>query len=177
MPKSLSLYLKPLDPPQTVWFRRPDGTPDSLPALRLVASTNLMHALLPGAASGRFAVVDCVVDTGAHFSLVAERLWRRFIPGFVTPLPFDARTLLALRVVTIGGGTFPYTLGELTLRLENQGGNVLPATVVAKLTQDGGRLSIPLTLGLRGGFLEGRTLHTEADTAAAFGQKWDVVSP
>jgi hypothetical protein len=41
----LRLYLRALDPPQTVWFRRPDRTLDSLPALRLVAFANFMRVI------------------------------------------------------------------------------------------------------------------------------------
>jgi len=171
---SLKLYLKHPEAGNVVWFRRPDGTLDSLPSLRLTAAANLMRALAPGPGVGRYAITDCIVDTGAHFSLVSEDLWKRFRPGFVTPLPFDPLTPPQLRVVTIAGGTFAYELGELTLRLEDRDGNVLHATIVAKLTRDGGRLPFPLTLGLRGGFLEGRTLQAVPDATAPFGQAWTL---
>jgi hypothetical protein len=175
--KSLKLYLNPLDPPQTIWFRRPSGVLDSLPALRLIASANFLRALVPGRPSGKYAITECIIDTGAHFSLVAEDLWRRFLPGVVTPLPFDAMTPSRLRVTTIAGGTFPYELGELTFQLEDQDGSVFPITVVAKLTRDGGRLPIPLTLGLRGGLLEGRKLIAVPDPTVPFGQAWNLRDP
>jgi hypothetical protein len=47
-------------------------------------------------------------------------------------------------------------------------------TIVAKLLQDGGRLAVPLTLGLRGGFLDGRKVRAEPERSAAFGQEWFV---
>lgn len=177
MPKSLKLYLKPSDPPPVVWFRRPDGSLDSLTGLRLIAAANLMPVLVRGLGSGKYAITDCIVDTGAYFSIIAERLWRRFVPGFVTPLPFDARTPPLLRHVTIGGGTFPYELGELTIRLEDRDRNHLSVTFIAKLAHDRGRLSVPFTLGLRGGVLDGRTLRATPDPAAAHGQAWELADP
>jgi hypothetical protein len=107
---------------------------------------------------------------------VSETLWRRFLPGFVTPLPFDARTPPALRVTTIGGGTFPYTLGEFTTELQDFDHAALQVTTIAKLIQDGGRLAVPLTLGLRGGFLDGRKVRAEPEPSAAFGQEWFVAN-
>jgi hypothetical protein len=174
--KSLKLYVQHLDTPQIIWFRRPDGTLDSLPALRLIAFANFLRALKRGPGVDAYFTTKCVIDTGAHFSIIAEDLWRRFKPGFVTPLPFDALTPPQLRVLTIAGGTFPYTLGELTIQLEDQDGTVLPVTVIAKLTRDGGRLAVPLTLGLRGGFLEGRKLHAGPDATVPFGQAWGLAA-
>lgn len=89
-------------------------------------------------------------------------------------LPFDASTPQHLRVTTIAGGTFPYILGELTLNLQNPDLSLYPVTIIAQLIQDGGRLPVPLTLGLRGGFLDGRKVHAEPDPAAAVGQEWSV---
>lgn len=81
------------------------------------------------------------------------------------------------RSVTIAGSTFPYELGELVIPLRDPVGGALDVTVVAKLTQDGGRLNIPLTLGRRGGFLEGRMLEARPDTAAPHGQSWLLETP
>ncbi|WP_439622922.1 hypothetical protein [Gemmata sp.] len=136
-----------------------------------------MRSLKTSILSGDFAITAAVVDTGAFFTVVAERLWRQFRPGVVTPLPFDPLTPPHLRNITIAGGTFPYDLGELTLRLEDKNGSALAATVVAKLLRDGGRMPVPLTLGLRGGFFEGRTVHAEPDPAAAFGERWTIEGP
>jgi hypothetical protein len=133
-----------------------------------------MRSLVPSPAAGRFGIATALADTGAFYSLVAERLWRHFIPGFVTPLPFDGGTPRRLRVTTIAGGTFPYTLGELTIDFQNPDLSLYPVTVVAKLIQDGGGLAVPLTLGLRGGFLDGRKVRAEPDPSAAFGQEWFV---
>ena len=177
MSKSLRLYLESVSPPQVVWFRRSSGTLDSLPALRLIAYANFMRVLMPSRMAGEFAITRAVIDTGAHFSVVSELLWRRFRPGFVTPLPFDPLTPPHLRTITIAGGTFPYDLGELTIQLEYRNRTVFPVTVVAKLTQDGGRLTVPLTLSLRGGFLDGRILHGEPDPTAPFGQAWTLADP
>ena len=177
MAKSLKLHLTHIDPALVVWFRRPGGTLDSLPALRLTASANFMRVLTPSLSAGRYAIADAVIDTGAHFSVVSELLWQHFRPGYVTPLPFDPLTPPQLRTITIAGGTFPYDLGELTIQLEDRNRTVFPVTVVAKLTQDGGRLTVPLTLGLRGGFLDGRILHGEPDPTAPFGQTWTLIDP
>jgi len=133
--------------------------------------------LKPSLAAGTYGITTAIIDTGAHLSIVAEDLWRRFIPGFVTPLPFDALTPPVLRALTIAGGTFPYTLGELTIQLEDYDHTILPITIVAKLTQDGGRLAVPLTLGLRGGFLEGRTLSAAPDATEPFAQAWVLQDP
>jgi hypothetical protein len=171
---SLTLRLEEPDPALTVWVRRPGGTREALPVLRLTARANFMRCLVPSLAAGRFGIATAIVDTGAFYSLIAERLWRQFIPGFVTPLPFDANTPQQLRVTTIGGGTFPYTLGELTIDLQNPDLSLYPVTIVAKLIQDGGRLAAPLTLGLRGGFLDGRKVRAEPESPAAFGQEWFV---
>jgi hypothetical protein len=173
----LKLYLRELDPSRTDYFRRPDGTPDSLPALRLVAFANFMRALLPSVGAGKYGITEAVVDTGAHFGIVAEDLWRHFRPGFITTLPFDARTPPALRTLTIGGGTFPYTLGRLTFDLQDFALTTLTVTLVAKLAQDGGRLATPLALGLRGGLLDGRKLRADPDPTAAFGRGWSVEDP
>lgn len=95
----------------------------------------------------------------------------------VTPLAFDSRMPTQFCSLTIAGGTFPYTLGELTIRLEDRQRTYMNVTIIAKFTQDGGKLSIPLTLGLRGGFLDGRKLLGEPDTIAPFGQKWVLEDP
>jgi hypothetical protein len=174
MAAALKLYLRPLDPPQTIWLRRPDGTRGSLAALRLVSFANLMRHVRPARDAGSYALPTAVIDTGAHYSVIAERLWRHFRPGFVTPLPFDAQTPPALRTLTIAGGTYPYTLGELTFDLQDLDLCTLNVTIIAKLVQDAGRLAIPLTLGLRGGFLDGRKLHAKPDPSASFGQAWGI---
>jgi hypothetical protein len=50
-------------------------------------------------------------------------------------------------------------------------------TVVARLTHDGGTLTIPLSLGLRGGVIDGRILIGEPDLSAPFGQVWWLQDP
>jgi hypothetical protein len=108
---------------------------------------------------------------------VPERIWRHFLPGVVTRLPFHPTQPRQHRSVTIAGGSFPFELGELVIPLRDADGGALDVTVVAKLTQDGGRLNIPLTLGLRGGFLEGRSLQARPDSAAPHGQIWMLEGP
>jgi hypothetical protein len=49
--------------------------------------------------------------------------------------------------------------------------------VVAKFTQDGGALNIPLMLGLRGGFLEGGTLSVGPNASTPHGQSWVLANP
>jgi hypothetical protein len=174
MAKRLKLYLTHPENPQIVWFRRPDGALDSLPALRLVAYANFMRHLLPSIRARKYGITECAVDTGTHFSIVAEDLWQRFRPGFVTPLPFDALTPPALRTITVAGGTFPYTLGQLTFDLQDFELTALSVTVIAELARDGGRLPLPLILGLRGGFFDGRRLHAGPDPTSPFGQAWGI---
>jgi hypothetical protein len=171
---SLKLYLELPDPALTVWFQRPDGTRHSLPMLRLTSRANFMRCLMPSLAAGRFGITTAILDTGAYYSVIAERLWRHFLPGFITPLPFDPQTPPALRTLTFGGVTFPYTLGQLSFDLQDFDLTTLNVTLTAKLAQDGGRLALPLVLGLRGGFLDGRKVHAEPDPSAAFGQAWNV---
>jgi hypothetical protein len=79
--------------------------------------------------------------------------------------------------VTIGGGRHPYDLGELTIRLRDLENNAMDLRIVAQLTRDGGTLTIPLILGLRGGVLDGRILHAEPDPTAPFGQMWFLEDP
>jgi hypothetical protein len=100
-----------------------------------------------------------------------------FVPGFVRPLPFAQNMPSSLRQLTIAGGTYPYTLGEVSIQLEDRTGTVMNVAIIAKLTQDGGRLPIPFTLGLRGGFLDGRRLLAEPDPSAPFGQSWTLEEP
>jgi hypothetical protein len=82
-----------------------------------------------------------------------------------------------LRSLTIAGGTFGYDLGELVVPLRDRRGGALDVAVVAKLTRDGGALNVPLTLGLRGGALDGRVLRAEPDPAAPHGQRWTLEDP
>ena len=44
--------------------------------------------------------------------------------------------------------------------------------VVAQLTRDNGALTIPMTLGLRGGVIDGRRLRADPDPIVPFGQSW-----
>jgi hypothetical protein len=119
----------------------------------------------------------CVLDTGCHLSVIPEYIWRHFRPGAVTSLPFDSAMPLQHRSVSLGGGNYPYDLGELTVRLFDQDRRRLDARIIVQLTRDGGALTIPMTLGLRGGLLDGRILRAEPDAAAPFGQTWFLEDP
>jgi hypothetical protein len=174
---SLKLYLEQPDPALTVWFHRPDGTRQALPMLRLTSRANFMRCLTPSLAAGRFGITTAVIDSGSDYTILAERLWRQCRPGFITPLPFDAQTPPGLCTLTIAGGTFPDTLGQRTFDLQDFDLTLLTVTIIAKLAEDGGRLPLPLSLGLRGGFLDGRKVHAEPNPAAAFGQAWTVADP
>ena len=77
-----------------------------------------------------------------------------------------------LRRLTIGGGIFPYDLGEIAIRLRDRWGGSRDVSVVAQFVRDGGTLQLPLLLGLRGGLLEGRTLKAEPDSNSPYGQSW-----
>lgn len=170
----LRLYLDVLRPPGDYRFVRPGGTTEAIPALRLIAYANMLRLLRPDPGAATYAVVKAVVDTGAPLSIVGEDLRRALRPGLVTPLPFAAGTPASHRVLSIAGGTYPFDLGEMPLYLEDQSGGKLDVRVVAKFIRDGGRLTTPLILGLRGGLLDGRRLVAEPDPAAPFGQGWAV---
>ncbi|MDB5305899.1 MAG: hypothetical protein JWO38_101 [Gemmataceae bacterium] len=168
----VQLHLKPTDPPHEYRVRRPGGPMAAIPGLRLGVYVRLVGQVNPGRDAARVAFPDCVFDTGSFLSIVPFRIRRHLRPGVVTFLPFDQSIPPPLRVVTIAGGTFPYDLGEITLSLHDPFGGQLDATVVAKFTRDGGALTVPLTLGLRGGAIDGRILRAEADPTAPFGQAW-----
>lgn len=171
------LYLDHPYRSQVYRFTRPGGVPDTLPGLRLKAFVSLSGLLLPTATAAPYLYPVCVVDTGAHLSIVPFQLWQHLRPGVVTPLPFDPAMPVLLRSVTIAGGVWPYELGEITLPLRDPSGGRLDVRVVAKFTRDGGALNIPLTLGLRGGVLDGRVLKAQPDPSAPFGQAWTLEDP
>jgi hypothetical protein len=158
-------------------FLRPDGSSDVIPCLRLITYANLLRQVLRTPKAASIAVSRCVIDTGAYIGVVPEAVWCCLRPGVVTPLPFEPATPPQLRTITIAGGSYPFDLGEITLRLEDRAGGKLDVRLVAKFTRDGGALAIPLTLGLRGGVLDGRTLRAAPDPAAPFGQAWVLEDP
>ncbi len=158
-------------------FRRPGGRADALPALRLAVLVDMMPHVIPGPTAGQAAFPDCVIDTGAHLSVIPESVRGQFKPGVVTPLPFDPSFPASLRIVAIGGSSFAYDLGEVRLRLRDLVGGALDVPVVAQLTRDGGALNAPMILGLRAGVLDGRVLHSEPDPAAPFGRAWWIEGP
>jgi hypothetical protein len=174
----VKLYLRPAKPAHSYIFVRPDGSVDALQGLRLRAYVRFMGRVDIRTREGRDAAFpDCIVDTGSFLTVIPERIWRYFLPGVVTRLPFHSTMPHPYRKLTIAGGTFPFELGELVIPLVDQEGGSLDTTVVAKLTQDGGQLNVPLTLGLRGGFLDAGTLNVSPDAAASHGQSWILASP
>jgi hypothetical protein len=176
MPR-VRLYLDHPDPGQVFRFQRPDGTADQIPALRVKGYIDLSPFVRSGLTATHAAYPACAIDTGAHLTIVPERVWGQFKPGAVTPLPFDSAMPQSQRVITVGGGTWPYDLVELTIRLLDRQRGVLNATVVAQLTRDGGKLAVPVVLGLRGGVIDGRFFRAEPDPAAPFGQAWLLEDP
>ena len=173
----VQLYLQPAPTPHHYQFIRPDGSRDSIPGLRLKVFINLMPLVVPGLNATKAAFPDCVLDTGAFLSIVPAYIWQQFRPGVITPLPFDPATPPGHRFITIAGGTYPFELGEIPARLEDPSRATMDVTLIAKFTRDGGRLTIPLTLGLRGGVLDGRVLRAEPDPAAPHGQAWSLADP
>ncbi len=172
------LYLIPAANNAVFRFLRPGGVPDSIPALRLRAFVHLTSLVRTGGREAADAAYpECVVDTGAHLSLIPEYVWSHFRPGVVTPLPFDPAMPHHQRFVSVGGGNYPYELGELTVRLWDQDRRTLDARVVAQLVRNGTTQTVPMILGLRGGALDGRVLHAEPDPAAPFGQAWHLNDP
>ena len=172
------LYLIPDHRNQAFRFVRPGGVRASIPVLRLRALVNLVPHVRPGGRDALHAgLPPCIIDTGSPLSIVPEYIWRHFYPGAVTPLPFDPAMPRAERFVSVGNGNYPYELGELTVRLWDQERRAMDVCIVAQLTRDGGALTIPMTLGLRGGAIDGRILRSEPDPAAPFGQAWWLEDP
>jgi hypothetical protein len=81
------------------------------------------------------------------------------------------------QLLTVSGGNYPYELGELTVPLRDLNGRTMDVRIVAQLTHDGGTLVMPMTLGLRGGAIDGRALRAEPDSGATFGQAWWLEDP
>ena len=172
------LYLMPDEQNRVFYFVRPGRVRDSIPVLRLRAFVNLVPHVRPGGRDAASAAhPECVIDTGSPLSIVPESSWSHFYPGVVTRLPFDSVMPLAHRFVSVGNGNFPCELGELTVRLWDQNQRTMDVRIVAQLTRDGGTLTIPMTLGLRGGAIDGRRLRAEPDPAASFGQSWWLEDP
>jgi hypothetical protein len=136
-----------------------------------------MHVRLGSRLAAQAAHPDCIVDTGAHLSVIPEYVWSYFKPGVVMPLPFDSSMPQRHRSTGFGGGRYAYELGELTIRLRDLDGNTMGLRIIAQLTRDGGVLTAPLVLGLRGGAIDGRLLRAEPDPAAPFGQEWSLADP
>lgn len=176
MPR-LILYLDRADPTFALRFVRPDGTPGDLPQLRLITFANLFRQIRRRPDAAQVGITKCVIDTGSPLSLVPEAVSQFLRPGAITPLPFLPSTPPDRRQVTVAGGRFPFDLGEITLRLEDKSGGRLDVTVVAMFTRDGGRLNVPLTLGLCGGVLDGRVLRSGPDPAAPHGREWTLDGP
>jgi hypothetical protein len=175
--KRLRLYLDHTEPSVVFRFIRPDGSRDQILGLRLVTFANLFRQLLPVAASADYGITQCIVDTGSYLSVIPQRIWQLFRPGVVTPLAFDPSTSALQRRLTVGGGTFPFELGEATLRLEDQRQRYMMVTAVVQLLLDGGSFPLPMTIGLRGGVIDGRTLTAQPDPVAPFGQGWHLEEP
>ena len=117
------------------------------------------------------------MDTGSHLTTIPEWIHSHFLPGAITPLPFDPAMPPARRTVTVAGGTYPYDLARVPIRLQDKEGETLDLDVVAQLVRDGGFLQLPLIIGLRGGVIDGRTLSAKPDPAAPFGQAWALEEP
>jgi hypothetical protein len=172
------LYLRPTQKPHNYIFFRPDGSTGSIEGLRLRAFVRFLGRVDISTDDGKAAAFpECVVDTGSYLTITPEQIWRHFLPSVVTPLPFHPSMPALHRSITIAGGTYPYELGELVIPLRDQAGGAMNVTVVAKLTRDRGALPIPLTLGLRGGVLDGRKLHADPSPTTQHGQTWVLEDP
>lgn len=159
-------------------FVRPGGVRAALPSLHVRVRASLVPHVRPGGSEAlRAGLPLCILDTGAPLSIVPEYIWAHFLPGAVTPLPFDSAMPFQHRSVTVGGGRFPFDLGELDIRLTDSHQRTVNLRVVAQFARDGGALTIPIVLGLSGGALDGRVLRSEPDPAAPFGQAWSLEDP
>ena len=170
------LRLAPDDP--VFGFIRPGGIRDSIPALQVWVWVNLMPHVRPGSSDAlRAAFPLCILDTGAPLAIIPEYIWSHFHPGVVTPLPFDPAMPLRHRFLTVGGGRYPYQLGELGVQVTDDRRQTMSLRIVAQFTRDGGALTIPMVLVPRGCVFDGRVLRSEPDPAAPFGQAWALEDP
>jgi hypothetical protein len=152
-----------------------DGAVETLPALRLKVYVNLSKHIVPGLGrrSMNAAFPPCTLDTGSHLATIPEYIHSCLLPGVVDPLPFDASMPRSMRVISVAGGTFPYWLGRISLKLVDRDGGELDVNLIAQFVEDRGALDhLPLILGLRGGLLEGRMLTAKPDASSPFGQSW-----
>jgi len=158
---------------QVFRFIRPGGIPGSIPAIRLRAFVRLASLIdSTGEDALCAALPECIIDTGSPLSIIPEYIWSHFRTGSVTPLPFHSAMPLNHRFVSVGNGNYPYELAELPVQLWDQNRRTMDVRVVAQFTQDNGVLRMPMTIGLRGGVIDGRIIRSEPDQAAAFGQAW-----
>jgi hypothetical protein len=172
------LYLMPDTGNATFRYVRPGGVSELIPALRLRALVNLTSHVQPGGPNAlRAALPECVIDTGSPLSVISQYIWSHFIPGIITRLPFDPAMPQIHRSTLLGGGKYPYELGELTLQLRDRHHHTMDVRIIAQLTLDNGALTIPMILGLRGGVIDGRILRAEPDQGAPFGQAWILEDP
>lgn len=158
-------------------FIRPGGIRDNLPALQLLAFVDLKALVQVGPDAAEAAFPECIIDTGSHLINIPERIWSQLKPRATIPLPFDPSMPYSQRRVAFAGGVYPYYLAELTFQLHDLVGGMLQIKVVAQLLQDGGRLTTPMTIGLRGGVLDGRIFRSYPDPGAPFGEQWLLEDP
>ena len=123
--------------------------------------------VIPGASSTRVPLCPSCRNTSGV----------TFVPNAVTPLPFDSAMPASDRSVSVGNGNYPYELGELPIRLWDQNHRTMDLRIVAKFTQDNGLLTLPMTLGLRGGAIDGARHSQRAGPGASFGQAWWLEDP
>lgn len=171
------LYLEPAKNNPVFRFLRPGGVRDSISALRLRVRVRLTpHIRTRGRDALQAGLPECIIDTGSHLAVIPEYIWTHFNPRAVTPLPFDS-AMTAPRFLSLGGGNFPYDLGELTIQLFDHDRRAMDVRIVAQFTRDGGALTIPMVIGLRGGAIDGRVLRGAPDPSANFGQDWFLEDP
>jgi hypothetical protein len=172
------LYLMPDSGNQVFRFIRPGGVSGAIPAIRLRSFVRLVSLIgSTGEDALRAGLPQCIVDTGSLLSIIPEYIWIHFRAGAVTPLPFHPAMSHLHRFVSVGKGNYPYQLAEVPIRLWDQNQRTMDMRIVAQLTQDGGSLRMPMTLGLRGGVIDGRIIRSEPDSTVAFGQAWWLEDP
>lgn len=173
----VSLYLMNSRTGPAFLFIRPNGIRGTLDALRLRAFVDLSALVDRGKNASKAAFPECILDTGSHLSILPERIWASLRPNAITRLVFDSAMPLIDRMVSVAGGTYSYELGELRCRLIDRERRSMNVTIIAKLIQDGGRLTTPMVLGLRGGVLDGRILRSQPAPASPFGEAWTLEDP
>jgi hypothetical protein len=103
---------------------------------------------------------ECWIDTGAYLTVIPEKTWRLVEQQVIWLQSPDGQNLPGwLTTARIAGGPFPCRPGLLQIQVTDDDNRSLPpGYVVALVVEDGGRMTMPILLGLEGRVFTGRRL-------------------